>query len=203
VKLVVASMNPHKARELAQLLAGPGLELVSLATFPNAAAPDETGETLLDNARIKADAACRATGLPAIADDTGLEVDALGGRPGVHTARYAGPDADPARNVARLLEELADVPAARRGARFRTVCLLRYPDGRTLVGEGVLEGRIAERPRGAEGFGYDPVFEVPELGRTLAELDASRKNALSHRGRAARTLRRLLDGQGAGSGNET
>ncbi len=133
--------------------------------------------------------------MPAIADDTGLEVAALGGRPGVHTARYAGPEANPAHNIARLLAELADVPAPRRGARFRTVCLALFPDGGVRVGEGVLEGRITEHPRGDHGFGYDPVFELPELGRTLAELDASRKNALSHRGRAARTLRRLLIGE--------
>jgi len=188
VRLVVASLNAGKLRELRALLDRPGLELVSLTEMPGASAPEETGATLLENARIKAREASRQSGLPAFADDTGLEVDALGGRPGVHTARYAGPDAVPEDNVRRLLSELSGVPSERRAARFRTVCVVRFPDGREVEAEGVLEGRIALAPRGEGGFGYDPVFELPELGRTLAELDAAEKNRLSHRGRAARSL---------------
>ena len=186
--LVLATFNPGKIRELTALLAAPGRRLRSLAEFAGAAAPVEHGATLLENARLKADAAVRYTGLPAIADDTALEVEALGGAPGVRSARFAGEGAGDAANVALLLEWLASVSLERRRARFRTVCVGRFPDGREWVGEGVLEGTIALAPRGAHGFGYDPVFEVPALGRTLAELDEAAKNNLSHRARAARAL---------------
>jgi XTP/dITP diphosphohydrolase len=190
-------MNPDKRRELATLMAGAGLDLVSLADVPGASAPEETGTTLLENARIKARAAASLTGLPALADDTGLEVDALGGRPGVHAARYAGPGATYADNVARLLAELTGVPAERRGARFRTVCLVCEPDGLEIAADGVVEGSITEVPRGTSGFGYDPVFEVEGLGRTLAELTPEEKNRHSHRARAARNLLIAL-GRGRG-----
>ena len=193
MRLVVASHNRDKLRELRALLDRPLVELVSLADVARGPAPEESGETLHENARIKARAACRLTGLPSVADDTGLEVDALEGRPGVHAARYAGPGATYARNVERLLAELAGVPPERRTARFRTVCVACFPGGEEVTAEGVLEGRIAERPRGAGGFGYDPVFEVEGLGRTLAELSAGEKNALSHRARAVRALRGELD----------
>jgi XTP/dITP diphosphohydrolase len=191
VRFVLATFNRDKARELASLLALPDVEIVPLADWPQARAPEEHGATLEENARIKAAAAVAVTGLPAIADDTGLEVDALGGAPGVHAARYAGPAATYADNVARLLRELAGVPAARRAARFRTVCVALHSDGREWRAEGVLEGRILEAPRGERGFGYDPVFELPD-GRSLAELDAADKNALSHRARAIAGLARLL-----------
>lgn len=193
MRLVVASFNPDKLRELVELLERPGLTLAGLAEFAGAMAPDETGATLLDNARLKARAAADHTGLPAIADDTGLEVDALDGAPGVRTARFAGPTATYADNVRHLLAALRGVPGERRGARFRTVCVARFPDGTERVGEGVLEGRITESSRGSQGFGYDPVFEVPELGRTLAELSAREKHALSHRARAIQDLARRLD----------
>ena len=202
MKVVVASMNPDKLGELNELLGLPGIELVSLRDFPGAVAPEEVGATLADNARIKARAAARFTRLPAIADDTGLEVDALGGRPGVHAARYAGSGASYASNVALLLAELSGVPPALRGARFRTVCVACLPDGREVAGEGALEGRITEAPRGESGFGYDPVFELdarelPEghaagPPRTLAEISAAEKNALSHRARAVRKLKPAL-----------
>jgi XTP/dITP diphosphohydrolase len=188
VRFVVASFNRDKARELAELLAAPDRTLVSLADFAGATAPEESGATLLENARIKAEAAVRATGLPAIADDTGLEVDALGGRPGIYAARYAGPHASYADNVALLLRELEGVAPALRTARFRTVCVAWFPDGGSLVGEGTLEGRITDAPRGTAGFGYDPVFELPELGHTLAELTPEEKNARSHRARAVLAL---------------
>jgi XTP/dITP diphosphohydrolase len=190
MRLVIASFNAGKRRELERLFTVPGLELATLAEFPGARAPEETGDTLLENARVKALAAVRLTGLPAIADDTGLEVDALGGRPGVRSARYAGPGATDAENVALLLAELSGVPAARRGARFRTVCVVVHPEWGERVGEGVLEGRIATAPRGDQGFGYDPVFEVEGRGATLAELPLEQKNALSHRARAVRDLER-------------
>lgn len=189
---VLATFNRNKARELRKLLATPDRELRDLSDFPGASMPAETGATLLENARIKAQAAVRLTGLPAIADDTGLEVDALDGAPGHRAARFAGPGASDAENMSLLLERMRAVPAGRRTARFRTVCLACFPKGSERVGEGVLEGLITEAPRGAGGFGYDPVFEVAELGRTLAELDAAAKNAVSHRGRAATALARLL-----------
>jgi XTP/dITP diphosphohydrolase len=193
MKFVVASMNPDKLRELEVLLASEQFSLVSLRDFPGAEPPEECGATLVENARIKARAAVRLTGLPAIADDTGLEVDALGGQPGLHTSRYAGPGASYADNVVRLLTELRGVPAERRTARFRCACVACFPDGAEAVGEGLLEGRITEQPRGRDGFGYDPVFELPDLGRTLAELPAREKNQCSHRARAARNLMAALE----------
>jgi len=192
MRFVLATFNAHKATELQALLALPGLTLVSLAAFPGAVSPEETGATLLENARIKASAAVAHTQLPAIADDTGLEVDALDGAPGVHAARYAGPGATYEANVAKLLAALAGVPAAKRTARFRTVCVALWPDGGEVIAEGVLEGAIIESTRGAHGFGYDPVFVPAGDSRTLAELSEGEKNAISHRGRAARELARLL-----------
>ena len=189
---IVATFNRHKAAELLALLAFPGVTLVSLADWPGAESPEETGATLLENARIKARAAVSLTGLPAIADDTGLEVDALDGAPGVHAARYSGPGATYASNVAKLLRELEGVPAERRTARFKTVCVAAWPDGRELHAEGVLEGSIAEAPRGEQGFGYDPVFQPAGESRTYAELSEAEKNASSHRARAARALGELL-----------
>jgi len=189
-RLVLATANPDKAREIAGLL--PGVELVAR---PEAAGEvDETDDTLEGNARLKARAVAAVAGEPAVADDTGLEVDALGGRPGVFAARYAGEDATYADNVAKLLEELAELAAASeqagRGARFRTVALVAWPDGREIVAHGVVEGHIAPEARGAGGFGYDPVF-VPDDGdgRTFAEMTADEKAAVSHRARAFGALR--------------
>lgn len=187
MRFVLATFNRDKARELEALLALPGLELVSLAEWPGAVAPIEDGATLLDNARIKARAALALTGLPAIADDTGLAVDALGGAPGVHTARFAGPAATYEDNVRHLLHALEQVPASARAARFQTCCVAAFPDGREVVANGQLEGRIATERRGSGGFGYDPVFELPD-GRMLAELEHDEKNALSHRGQAVKAL---------------
>lgn len=189
---VLATFNRDKGRELAALLAAPGRDLRLLFELPGAVAAEETGDTLLANARLKAEAAVRHTGLPAIADDTGLEVDALGGAPGHHAARFAGPGATCADNVALLLERLRGVPAERRSARFRTVCVARFPDGREEISEGVLEGRITAAPRGDHGFGYDPVFEVAGSRFTLAELDQGEKNRLSHRARAAAELAKRI-----------
>jgi XTP/dITP diphosphohydrolase len=191
-KLVVATFNTDKLRELEQLLDLPGSVLLCLRDFPGAQAPLESGTTLTENALLKARAGLEATGLPTIADDTGLEVEALQGRPGVYAARFAGPRATYAENVQRLLESLREVEGDRRAARFRTVCVACFPDGGELIAEGVLEGRITERPRGDHGFGYDPVFEVAGLGRTLAEISPEEKNVLSHRARALRELKRQL-----------
>ena len=192
MKYVLATFNRDKARELEAMLALPGVSIVSVADFAGAVAPEENGATLLENARIKAAAALARTGLPSLADDTGLEVDALGGAPGIHAARYAGPGATYADNVAKLLRELAARPGASRTARFRTVCVALFPDGRELSAEGVFEGAILDAPRGTGGFGYDPVFAGPD-GRTFAEIPASEKNSVSHRALAVRNLAALLD----------
>lgn len=182
-RLVVASKNPDKVAEIESVLLGSGLadEIVRDLDWPDI---DETGETLEQNAVLKARAVVEATGLPVVADDTGLEVSALDGAPGVRTARFAGPDASYADNVAHLMELMNGV--ADRSARFRTVVALAFPDGSEVVAEGSVEGVIAERPRGERGFGYDPVFEVD--GATMAEMSLEEKNRLSHRGRALRAL---------------
>lgn len=191
-RFVLATFNRDKARELRKLLAVPEMEIVPLSDFPGAVAPEETGETLEENAALKARAASLHTGLPAIADDTGLEVEALHGEPGVRAARFSGPGATYESNVALLLERLRGVAPGLRGARFRTVCVAVFPDGGETFAEGVLEGRITEAPRGRHGFGYDPVFEPAGSARTLAEMTAGEKNEISHRSRAARGLARRL-----------
>jgi XTP/dITP diphosphohydrolase len=191
--LVFATRNPHKLIELRHALAGLALEIRAASDYPHAPEVEETGATLLENALLKARAVHAATGELALADDTGLEVDALDGAPGVASARFAGPDQDYARNLALLLDRMRGVPEPRRGARFRTVVAIRFPDGREACAEGVCEGRILEGRRGDGGFGYDPVFLVPELGRTFAELTLAEKDAVSHRGRAMRAARRILE----------
>lgn len=185
MKAVLATANPDKARELAGLLEG--FEVVPRP--PDLPDVEETADTLEGNARLKAEAVMAATGELAVADDTGLEVDALGGRPGVYAARYAGPGATYGDNVAKLLDELTGVPVGERRARFRTVAVAMFADGRTLVAEGTAEGTIADGPRGEGGFGYDSVF-VPDGGdgRTFAEMTQTEKAAVSHRGRALRSL---------------
>jgi len=189
---VIATFNRDKLAELAAVLAGAGVAWTCLADVPGARAPAEDGATLLENARLKARAGLAATGLLTVADDTGFEVDALGGRPGLHAARYAGEHATYADNVRRLLGELAGVPPARRTARFRTVCVAAFPDGTEEIAEGVLAGRVIDAPRGNGGFGYDPLFVPDGASRTLAELEADEKNRISHRARAARALAQRL-----------
>jgi XTP/dITP diphosphohydrolase len=186
---VLATANPDKAREIVALLGeeAPSIELV--ARPPEVPDVDEVGDTLEDNARIKAVTLCGATSLPAVADDTGLHVDALGGAPGVHTARYAGEDATYADNVEKLLGELDALPLEQRGARFATVAVARWPDGLEVAALGEVEGVITSTARGDGGFGYDPVFVPLEGdGRTFAEMTDQEKHALSHRARAFRTL---------------
>ena len=187
LRLVLATANADKAAEIRTILAPFGVELLPRPGDLGDVA--ETGATLEENARLKAEALTRATGLPAVADDTGLLVDALGGAPGVFSARYAGEHATYADNVAKLLAELAGVGLEARTARFETVALARWPDGREVVGRGVVEGLITTEPRGTAGFGYDPVFVPAEGdGRTFAELNPLEKHAVSHRGRAFRAL---------------
>ena len=200
LRLVVASANPDKVKEIVAVLSG--AMAVELVPRPEDL-PDvvEDGDTLVDNARLKARALVAATGTAAVADDTGLEVDALGGGPGVHTARYAGEGATYADNVAKLLRELAaqgDGGGDRR-AHFKTVALAAFPDGSEVWAEGVMDGTIAAEARGENGFGYDPVFEpVGGGGRTFAEMDAAEKDAMSHRGRAFRALAQRLAGRAGG-----
>lgn len=189
-RLVCASANPDKVSEIEEILASCGVVLEPRpATVPDV---DENAETLEGNARLKAEAIANATGAASLADDTGLEVEALGGAPGVRSARYAGEPSDSVANIAKLLRELdfaeAKTPQERR-ARFRTVVLVRWPDGSESIVEGIVSGVIASEPRGEGGFGYDPVF-VPDDGdgRTFAEMNTSEKHAISHRGRALRAL---------------
>jgi len=185
-QVVMASANPDKVAEIAALMA----DVVEILPRPPEL-PDviEDADTLEGNARLKAHAVMHAAGLPAIADDTGLEIDHLDGAPGVHTARFAGENATYADNVAKTLAVLSDVPPINRTARFRTVALLAYPDGNEIVAHGVVEGSIAMRPAGDGGFGYDPIFMPAEAnGRTFAQMDSATKHALSHRGRAFRQL---------------
>ncbi len=193
LSFVLATANPDKAREIVAIVYAVAGDAVELRPRP-AEVPDveETGDTLEENARLKAQALVDATGLAAIADDTGLEVDALGGAPGVHSARFAGPEASYDDNVAKLLLELDSVLLsgdAGRRARFRTVAVACFPDGGEIVAHGVVEGVIATERRGSGGFGYDPVF-VPDGGdgRTYAEMSLAEKSALSHRGKAFRAL---------------
>ena len=188
LRVACASANPHKVAEIEDLMRG----VVDLQPRPHDLPDvDENADTLIDNARLKARAVCDATGLPALADDTGLEVTALGGAPGVRTARFAGEPPNDANNRAKLLRDLAG--AADRSARFRTVAILVFPDGRELVAEGVCDGVVANVERGDRGFGYDAVF-VPREGdgRTFAEMTIADKHALSHRGRAFRALAESL-----------
>lgn len=192
-EVVLASRNTKKLAEMQALLAPLGWRLRLVSDFADDAA-DETAPSFVENALLKARHAARVSGLPAIADDSGIEVDALRGRPGVRSARYAEPGASDAANNARLLRELAGVPDAQRGARFVCVMVaLRHADDPVpLIAQGLWRGRILDAPRGANGFGYDPLFFVPEQGCSSAELDPGVKNRVSHRAQAATALLRLL-----------
>lgn len=194
-ELVLATRNRHKGEELAALLGDLGIRIRTLDEFPEAPEVIEDGETCEANAIKKARAIADATGLPAVADDTGLEVDALEGRPGIFAARYAGEGATYEDNYRKLLHELAGVPRERRAARFVTVAAMAFPTDGVQVARGVLEGLIAEVPSGTQGFGYDPVFFVPELGKTLAQLSADQKNRVSHRAKAFAKVREILCSQ--------
>lgn len=192
-RIVIATTNAGKRREIRQVLGDLPVDWLTLDAF--AAMPDveEDGATFEANAAKKAVAYSHATGVWTLADDSGLEVDALNGRPGVHSARFAGPEQDDAANNARLIEELRSVPPQRRTARFR--CALAVADGASVlaVAGGAMEGLIIDQPRGGNGFGYDPHFFVPDLDRTTAELSPEHKNRISHRGTALRALRPKLE----------
>ncbi|MDE3050568.1 MAG: XTP/dITP diphosphatase [Nitrospirota bacterium] len=191
-ELVLATRNRHKGEELAALLGDLGIKIRTLDEFPDAPEVIEDGNTCEANAVKKARAIAEFTGLPTVADDTGLEVDALGGRPGVHAARYAGETATYEDNCRKLLRELMGVPRERRTARFLTVAAIALPSDGIRVAQGMLNGVIAEEASGTLGFGYDPVFLIPELGKTLAQLSADQKNTISHRAKAFTQAKDLL-----------
>ncbi len=190
--LVLATRNSGKVKELKALLSDVDLEVKSLADFPEAPKVEETGKTFFENAFQKAREIALATGHLTMADDSGLEVDALGGAPGIYSARYAGDSATDEENIQKLLEELKDTPLEKRTARFRCVIVVFHPSGHWFKAEGVWEGLIAPRPRGEGGFGYDPVFLIPELGKTAAEIPLELKNKLSHRARALAEMKYKL-----------
>jgi XTP/dITP diphosphohydrolase len=196
-RVVLATGNPGKLKEMREILAGHGLEVVAQSDL-EIAPPVEDGDTFIANALLKARHAAAISGLPAIADDSGLEVDALGGRPGLHTARYAGPNADECANNDKLISELAGIPAARRGARYR--CAMAFvrnaTDPAPIVAEASWEGRIGFERRGSGGFGYDPLFIVAGGNRTAAEMPAMEKNRVSHRGQALSALAAQMQAAG-------
>lgn len=189
VRLVLATRNSHKVGELRRILAAAGdLELVGLDAYPDLADVVETGVTFAENALLKAHAAARGTGLPAIADDSGLAVDVLGGSPGVFSARWSGTHGDDAANLRLLLAQLGDVPAGHRGARFVCAAAFVGSDGQEVVVHGEMAGVLVAEPRGSNGFGYDPIFVAEGGDRTNAELSPAEKDAISHRARAFRAL---------------
>lgn len=197
MKLVIASGNPGKLAEFERLLAPLGVECVAQGML-GVEDPEETGQTFVENALLKARHAARITGLPALADDSGLCVDALDGAPGLYSARYAGEPADPDANIRKLLDALSGVPHERRTARFHaSIALLRHAgDPEPLIGEGQWTGLVLAAPRGAGGFGYDPVFLDPGTGLSAAELDPAAKARVSHRGHAVRALQARLQEAG-------
>ncbi|MBU4526158.1 MAG: RdgB/HAM1 family non-canonical purine NTP pyrophosphatase [Desulfomicrobium sp.] len=190
--IVLATGNAGKIRELSAMLAelNPDVRVLGLKDFPHIGEIPETGATFEDNARIKALAVARATGLVAVADDSGLAVDALNGAPGVYSARYSGDDATDEKNVAKLLDAMKDVVDPWRGCHFACVMLAATPGGRELIGRGAWHGRVIHAPQGDGGFGYDPVFFDEELSLTAAQMDAQIKNGRSHRGLALRDMLR-------------
>jgi XTP/dITP diphosphohydrolase len=192
MKIVLATKNRSKVEEIRYITRELPLEILTLQDFPAILLPPEDGSTFKDNALKKARFVAGETGLTALADDSGLEVNELDGRPGIRSSRYAGAHATDGENIAKLLKELEEVPITRRTARFVSAIALVEPSGKETVFEGVLEGLIGFFPKGARGFGYDPIFIVPELGKTTAELKPEEKNRISHRGRALEKLKAWL-----------
>ena len=191
MKLIIATHNSDKEKELKSVLDDFPVDVISLDQFPDIGEIEETGSTLYENAKLKADTVNKITNLPCLGDDTGLEVDALEGAPGVYSSRYAGENVSYEDNVAKLLREMSSTPYEKRTARFRTIIF--YTDGeRELYTQGEIKGYITEEQRGKNGFGYDPVFYIPEVKKTMAELTPAEKNKLSHRGQAMRKFRKLL-----------
>jgi XTP/dITP diphosphohydrolase len=192
-KIVVATGNRKKGIEMAEILGGMGLEILTLSDFPGAETDvPETGTTYLQNAEIKAKAAVLATGLVSIADDAGLEIDALGGEPGLHSKRFLGEDTPFDMKMQHILEKMKAVPDEKRGCRFNCAVVIATPIGQFYQCTGVCEGRIAYEMRGSFGFGYDPIFYLPELGKHMAELHRDEKHKISHRGKALACARAVL-----------
>jgi XTP/dITP diphosphohydrolase len=192
MKIVLATANAHKLREFQQILCDDAIRLVSQSAFPGCPDVVEDGSSFEENARKKARAIAAHTGCVAMADDSGLEVDALGGEPGIYSARYAGEPRSDARNIKLLLKNMYHLDDAQRGAQFRCVIAVVVPEGFEITVEGLCRGRITAAPIGTDGFGYDPVFLHEPSGHTFAQLDAHTKNSLSHRGRAVQALREVL-----------
>ena len=196
-KLVLATANPHKVAELRDMLNGSGWQIDFLASYPDFVMPEEDGDTFAANAAMKAQAVANFTGCPALADDSGLEVDILAGRPGVYSARFAGLQKSDRANNALLLQLLAGVPDEERTARFQAAVAIALPDGTTDICEGACPGIIVQEPRGEGGFGYDALLYLPEWQKTVAELSMAEKNRISHRAKAVQKaiplLKRLLD----------
>ena len=184
MKILLATQNLGKVKELQALLHGEEIEVMSLRDIANWEEVEETGETFAENAALKARVAAKRSGLISLADDSGLEVDALKGAPGVYSARYAGEPKDDERNNEKLIKELEGVPEEERSGRFRCALVIATPEGEEFLTEGTVEGRIQKERRGTEGFGYDPLFYLPDFKRTMAELNVSQKNKLSHRAQA-------------------
>jgi XTP/dITP diphosphohydrolase len=201
-RIALATHNRHKWRELARICADWPVEWVSVETYDPASFPDveETGDTYLENASLKARAAAAVLGVPALADDSGIEVDGLGGRPGPRSARYAGEHAADEENLRALIQAIRGVPASGRTARYRCVAALAAPDGALEHAEGVCEGTLRTTPVGSGGFGYDPIFVPVGWDRTMAELTEEEKDRISHRGRALRALRASVEGSGFARG---
>jgi XTP/dITP diphosphohydrolase len=198
-ELLLATNNKGKVTEYRRLLAAVPCRLVTPAEKGIQAEVEETGDTFHENARLKATYFAEVSGILTLADDSGLEVAALGGEPGIRSARYAGEGADSARLCSFLLECMKDVPEGEREARFRCIIAIAHPGGKVVYAEGTCAGSIAMKPVGESGFGYDPVFIVPELHKTMAELSLAEKNVISHRGRAARAAVALLQGMDSGN----
>jgi len=195
LKCLIATGNPHKAEEIRRLLADQPIELVDLSSFEGIEEPEETGSTFLENALIKSRYYSAATGLIALADDSGLEVDALNGEPGIYSSRFAGEGTSHDEKMDKVLTLLQDTPTAERTARFRCVAVATFPDGKEIQAEGAMEGRIYKKKRGEGGFGYDPIVYIPELEKTVAELTEQEKDRYSHRGKAFRSLAQLFSKQ--------
>lgn len=195
-RLVIATHNRKKAGEMVQILSEsfPQLEIKTLADYPGAPEPEETGDTYPENAAIKSESAAKFTGEWCLADDAGLEIDALDGAPGVHSKRFEGEDSSFDHKIGRILEMLRDANEGERGARFRCFIALTPPnlEGETILFNAICEGRIAEERSGAGGFGYDPIFYLPELGCTMADLTAAQKHEVSHRGKVLREFADFL-----------
>lgn len=202
MKVLLATQNKGKVKELQDLLSGEDIEVISLGDLEHWEDVEETGSTFAENAAMKARIAAQRTGLVSLADDSGLEVDALHGAPGVYSARYAGEPKDDERNNDKLLKELEGVSEEQRTGRFRCALVIATPTGEEFLTEGTVEGRILNERRGKEGFGYDPLFYLPDFGRTMAQLNLCQKNKISHRAQAFRQAVPILKGFSQRSGTD-